>query len=176
MRIESASLKMQVFLAQPPSLEMTAIGLPRSLAPVLLLAASACGGNADAGRKTVFDPTMMSGPPVALPAEGVSDGAIEQPYAPLDRAEVGKPPYLGMTVLRGRVHLSRPKGWMVRDASNDPGHAYIRYVSPRAYSFAIYERSDAPARSAGAIFLESGTRPMWLGSGPRWSANGSPSR
>jgi hypothetical protein len=33
---------------------------------------------------------------------------------------------------------------MIRDASVDPGHAYLEYVSPNAYSFAVYERSDAP--------------------------------
>jgi len=34
---------------------------------------------------------------------------------------------------------------MIRGASVDPGHAFIQYVSPNAYSFGIYERSDSPA-------------------------------
>jgi hypothetical protein len=48
-------------------------------------------------------------------------------------------------VLRGGVRFSRPSNWTIRDASIDPGRAYIQYVSPNAYSFALYERSDAPS-------------------------------
>ena len=51
---------------------------------------------------------------------------------------------LDVTIVQGGVHLSRPKNWMIREASNDPGRAYIQYISPKAYSFAIYERPDAP--------------------------------
>jgi hypothetical protein len=36
---------------------------------------------------------------------------------------------------------------MIRDASDEAGHRFIRYVSPHAYSFAIYETSDAPTDS-----------------------------
>jgi hypothetical protein len=72
-------------------------------------------------------------------------GAFEQRYPPLDLGE--KPPnpeYLGYTVLRNGVHLSRPKNWTMRDGSNVPGQAFIRYISPNAYSFAIHERPESP--------------------------------
>lgn len=48
-----------------------------------------------------------------------------------------------MTVLRGGIHLSKPKNWILRDAGNQPGQAYVGYISPNAYSFAIYERPEA---------------------------------
>jgi hypothetical protein len=54
------------------------------------------------------------------------------------------PEYVGVTVLRGGVHLSRPSDWHIREANNDPGRAFIQYISPRALSFALYERSDSP--------------------------------
>jgi len=51
--------------------------------------------------------------------------------------------YVGVTIVRGGVHLSRPIDWHIREARNDPGRAFIQYISPRALSFAIYERSDS---------------------------------
>jgi hypothetical protein len=71
--------------------------------------------------------------------------AVERRYPPLDLAEaVPNPEYIGVTILRDGVRFSRPKNWTIREASNDPGRAYIIYVSPRAYSFAVYERADPP--------------------------------
>ena len=55
------------------------------------------------------------------------------------------PEYIGVSIVRGGVHLSRPKNWMMREASSEPGHSYIQYISPRAYSFGIYERPDGSA-------------------------------
>jgi hypothetical protein len=106
-------------------------------------AASACGGAAgapDAARNRTFYDWS-----VAVGGEGATND-YEQPYPPLDLAasRTGLP-YTGVTIVRGGVHLSRPKTWMIREASNDPGRAYIQYVSPRAYSFAVYERPDSPA-------------------------------
>ncbi len=54
------------------------------------------------------------------------------------------PQYIGVTVLRGGIHLSRPKDWLMRDADNTPGQAHVQYISPNAYSFAIYERPESP--------------------------------
>ena len=81
----------------------------------------------------------------AAAAGGTASSEIEKRYPPLDQAGTDPlPDYLGVTVLRNGVHLSRPKNWMIREASVDPGHAYIQYISPKAYSFAIYERPDSP--------------------------------
>lgn len=78
-------------------------------------------------------------------ASGDGSQQYEQRWPPLDLAESPTNlEYLGVTIVRGGVHLSRPKSWMIREASNEPGHAFIQYVSPRAFSFAIYERVDSP--------------------------------
>jgi hypothetical protein len=106
-------------------------------------AASACGGASgapDAARNRTFYDWS-----VAVGGEGATND-YEQPYPPLDLAASAKGlTYTGVTIVRGGVHLSRPKTWMIREASNDPGRAYIQYVSPRAYSFAVYERPDSPS-------------------------------
>jgi hypothetical protein len=45
---------------------------------------------------------------------------------------------------RRGIHLSKPKNWLLREGSNQPGQAYVGYISPNAYSFAIYERPESP--------------------------------
>jgi len=78
-------------------------------------------------------------------ATGEGATGFEQLYPPLDLIpDPPLPQYMGVTVLRGGVHLSRPKDWMMRDADNTPGQAHVQYISPNAYSFALYERPDAP--------------------------------
>jgi hypothetical protein len=80
------------------------------------------------------------------PTPGAPAPTLETQYAPLDRADTkGGPGWTGVSVLRGGVRFSRPSNWSIRDASVDPGHAFILYVSPSAYSFAIYERKDGPS-------------------------------
>ena len=70
---------------------------------------------------------------------------FEQRYPPLDLAEqTPNPEYIGVTVIGGSIHLSRPKSWIIRTASNKPEERYIEYVSPNEYIFAIYERVDSP--------------------------------
>ena len=118
--------------------------MPRPHALLWFFALGACGGAGEPPvRRTVFDPTAANVGSVDVTSNTIS--GLETAYPPLDRAETpGGPPWIGVTVLRGGVHLSRPSHWTIRDAGVDPGHAYIQYVSPNAYSFAIYERSDAP--------------------------------
>jgi hypothetical protein len=121
--------------------------IPRLRALLWALAVAGCGGAAEPPvRKTVFDPTAAAAAAGAAPVEvGTAGPTLEVPYPPLDRAEVkGGPAWVGVSVLRGGVRFSRPSNWAIRDASVDPGRAYIVYVSPNAYSFALYERSDAP--------------------------------
>lgn len=102
---------------------------------------TACSGAPDTAAKnrTFYDWT------VATSGDASAAAAFEQRYPPLDLA--GAPPmpeYLGYTVLRGGVHLSRPKNWMLRDANNEPAKAVAQYISPNAYTFALYERPDSP--------------------------------
>ncbi|HET9958728.1 MAG TPA: hypothetical protein VFQ61_29750 [Polyangiaceae bacterium] len=119
---------------------LSALARTRFVSSLLLASSlSACGGSVpeSATKNRVFyDWTTATS---SAPAE------FEQHYPPLDFA--GAPPvpeYMGVTVLRGGIHLSRPKGWLLRDASNQPGQAYVQYISPSAYSFAIYERPESP--------------------------------
>lgn len=102
------------------------------------LTATACGGGHS---ETVFDPAGSSGR--NAPVDVTSD-KLEVRYPPLDAAGAENEPWLGVSVLGGYVRFSRPSRWTIRDAGVEPGHAYIRYVSPEAYSFAIYERTDSP--------------------------------
>jgi hypothetical protein len=108
--------------------------------PLFLLcgALSACGGARDtAERNRTFYDWSSAGPGTTA--------QFEQRYPPLDFAErPPNPEYMGVTIVRGGVRLSRPKEWMVREASNEPARAYIQYTSPNAYSFGIYERPDSP--------------------------------
>jgi hypothetical protein len=70
---------------------------------------------------------------------------FERPYPPLDRkAQGGLPEYIGVSILGGTVHLSRPNTWRIRRASLTAERRYIEYVSPNEYLFAIYERTDSP--------------------------------
>lgn len=72
-----------------------------------------------------------------------SGHAVERPYPPLDKsADADNPEYVGVTVLEGTVHLSRPKSWQIRRVGIEPKRRFIEYVSPNEYVFAIYERLD----------------------------------
>jgi hypothetical protein len=98
-----------------------------------------CGGAPDSAAKnrTFYDWSVAS-------AGGASAGQFEERYPPLDLAEKApNPEFVGYTVVRGGVHLSRPKNWIVREANNEPGRSFIQYTSPKAYSFGIYERPES---------------------------------
>ena len=70
---------------------------------------------------------------------------FEQRYPPLDLGErAPNPEYIGVSVIGANIHLSRPKNWVIRTASNKPEERFIEYVSPNEYIFAIYERVDSP--------------------------------
>jgi hypothetical protein len=104
----------------------------------LALCPCACGGGQ--ASSTVFDPAgATNSAPVDLTSK-----RLEVAYPPLDAAGAEGEPWIGVSVLQGHVRLSRPSTWQVRDAGLEPGHTFIRYVSPNAYSFALYERTDDP--------------------------------
>ena len=114
------------------------------VAAILTSAATGCAEMAGYRRSTVFDPTAAVPGAAALDILSAAD-AVEAPYPALDRpASAGESGWIGVSVLGGGVRLARPHRWRVRDASLDPGRGMIRYISPSAYSFALYERSDAP--------------------------------
>jgi hypothetical protein len=70
---------------------------------------------------------------------------FEGRYPPLDWHEITPlPEYIGVSLLRGAVRLSRPKGWVLAYASNKPMERFVQYVSPNEYLFSIYERVDSP--------------------------------
>lgn len=110
-------------------------------AVILGLMAGCGGGPAASPPRTVFDPAGQSGNAVAV---GWVD--VERAYPPLDVAtSPAKERMTGVSILNDSVRLSRPSRWMIREASNDAGHTFVRYVSPRAYSFAVYQLSDDPS-------------------------------
>ena len=111
-----------------------------------LLITTACGGSAT--NRTVFDPTGG-----IAPVDVTASPDLEHPYSPLDSPDVpGSKGWIGVSVLRDSVHFARPRQWAIRDASLEPRHSYIRYVSPNAYSFGIYERGDGAGEAWGDIF------------------------
>jgi hypothetical protein len=105
------------------------------------LVLAACGGAPDTvARNRTFYDYATAGPR--------AQEAVERRFPALDLAESApNPEYIGVTILHDTVRFSRPKNWTIREASNDPGRAYITYVSPHAYSFAVYERGDPPGDS-----------------------------
>jgi hypothetical protein len=112
-----------------------------------LPAIAACGGGGASA--TVFDP---NGAKVA-PVDVATSNDVEHPFPALDSPDVpGGRGWMGVSVLGDHVRFARPRGWSVREASLEPGHAYVRYVSPNAYSFAIYERADGAGEAWGDIF------------------------
>ncbi len=101
-------------------------------------------------------PACASGPPPAAFENRVfynyddfvasGGGSVERPYPPLDQKErAGLPEYVGVSILGGSVHLSRPKSWKIRRISLTPERRFVEYVSPNAYLFSIYERNDSTA-------------------------------
>lgn len=71
-------------------------------------------------------------------------GEFEEAYPPLDLpAATPNVRYKGVTVLRHGIHLSRPSDWVLRDGDNTPGQAFVQYISPNAYAFAIHERPES---------------------------------
>jgi hypothetical protein len=112
---------------------------------MVVLGMSACGEPAKAPPTTIFDPSGSAASPP--PVDVATSGDIEKPYAPLDGSATDGERWIGVSVLRGGVRFTRPPGWTIRDASVEAGHSFVRYVSPRAYSFAIYERADSPQAS-----------------------------
>ncbi len=112
------------------------------LAPmkVVVVAASAlltlaCGGGPS--RQAVSNRTFYQYDLLA------SGHAVERPYPPLDKgAANGNPEYVGVSVLEGTVHLSRPRNWQIRRVGIQPRGRFIEYVSPNQYVVAIYQRED----------------------------------
>jgi hypothetical protein len=100
---------------------------------LLALNLAACGGaNRAAKNRTFYDWSL-----------GEGSGAFERQYPrldwPLNSADSA---FLGVSVLDDGVRFSRPRNWRIRSASRRPLEPFIHYVSPHAYSFAIYQRRD----------------------------------
>lgn len=69
---------------------------------------------------------------------------FETPYPPFNLPE-REPGYIGVKVIGGHVKLSRPRNWVIREASNRPHDRYIEYASPNQYVVAVYERLESPS-------------------------------
>ena len=105
-------------------------------AGVSVLTSCASGPDPVAFQNRTFYAYMFNG-------NALDASAFEQPWKPWDLPEQKpNPEYKGVAILNGKVHISRPVNWLIRDASNAPGQRYIQYSSPNEYVFAIYERED----------------------------------
>jgi hypothetical protein len=121
-------------------------GRAGALGIVAVLAATATGcGAPKSASTTIFDPAGATASPA--PVDIASTSGIEAPYPALDGSAAGGGRWVGIGLLHGAVRLSRPSNWTIRDASTDEGHSFVRYVSPNAYSFAVYERDDSASES-----------------------------
>jgi hypothetical protein len=109
-----------------------------------LVSTSGCGAPKSAST-TIFDPAGATASPA--PVDIASSAGIETPFPALDGSAAGGGRWVGVGLLHGAVRMSRPSNWTVRDASTDEGHSFVRYVSPNAYSFAVYERDDSAGES-----------------------------
>lgn len=77
----------------------------------------------------------------------VDPQAFEKAHPPLDLAKQEKeklPEYMGVAILGGTVKISRPKEWIIRNASNATGGRFVQYLSRNQYIFSVYERPDRP--------------------------------
>lgn len=103
---------------------------------VLVFSLGACGGATQGAKNRTFYDWSL----------GEGSAAFERKYPRLDWP-VNSPDtvFLGVSVLNGAVRFSRPRNWRIRSASRRPLEPYIHYVSPNAYSFAIYQRKDPAA-------------------------------
>ena len=117
----------------------------RSLS-LLLFALAASTAFAAAGCRSTPDPIAFNNRVFYQYDDPNADiNEFEQRYPPLDLAEKEPfPEYIGVTLLKGAVHLSRPKDWVLSYASNKPTERFVQYVSPNEYLFSIYERVDSP--------------------------------
>ena len=104
----------------------------------------ACGGPSHA---TVFDPTGAG-----MLVDITASPELERPFPAFDGPTADQERWIGVSVLRDAVRFSRPSRWTIRDASLEPDHSYVRYVSPDAYSFAIYERDDDTGRPWPSVY------------------------
>ncbi len=128
--------------APPPAPAAPKADAPKVDAPKVDAPADPTAGGKNAN-STVFDPTA-TGPAPSTPVDVVmANNVIEKPFASLDGACLGGQSCIGVSVLAGAVHFARPTRWSIRDAGVEQGHSFIRYVSPNAYSFALYERTDS---------------------------------
>jgi hypothetical protein len=103
------------------------------LSAVYLCACSGAPGVAEKNR-TFYDWST---------AVASTTGEFEEAYPPLDFSAAPLGRYKGVTVLRHGIHLSRPTDWILRDGDNTPGQAFVQYISPNAYAFAIHERPES---------------------------------
>jgi hypothetical protein len=107
---------------------------------VLGFAAGGCSSSppADAFQNKVFYQYDSLG-------NGVDARALETHYPPLDLGPTAPlPEYIGIGLMGGAIHMSRPRNWVIRAASGRAEHRFVEYVSPREYLVTIYELVDSP--------------------------------
>jgi hypothetical protein len=122
---------------------MLRAGVP-SLVPFLLAAASAAlSGCASGPEHVAFENRVFYQYDTLNPV--VAAKSLENRYPPLDKGEAPPlPEYMGISLMDGAVHISRPREWVIRAGSAEPEHRWVEYVSPNEYMVAIYELVESP--------------------------------
>jgi hypothetical protein len=119
---------------------MLRVGVPFLAAIVLVGALPGCASGPEhvAFENKVFYQYDTLNPAVAAKS-------LENRYPPLDKAEQAPlPEYMGISLMDGVVHISRPRDWVIRAGSTNREHRWVEYVSPNEYMVAIYETVEAP--------------------------------
>jgi hypothetical protein len=118
----------------------------RALAVALTLSASAAAaaGCASAPEHVAFENKVFYQYDTLNPA--IAAKALEAAYPPLDKQETPPlPQYVGISLMNGAVHISRPRDWVIRAGSTNAEHRWVEYVSPNEYMVAIYETVESPS-------------------------------
>ena len=124
-------------------LSMLRAGVTSVAVLVLTGATGALGGCASGPEHVAFENKVFYQYDTLNPA--VAQKALENQYPPLDKQEAPPlPQYIGVSLMDGVVHVSRPREWVIRAGSTNREHRWVEYVSPNEYMVAIYELVESP--------------------------------
>ncbi len=124
---------------------MPSVRFPRFRIATLagLASAALCAGCSSAPEPVAFQNRVFYQYDTLNPL--VAAKALETAYPPLDKQETPPlPQYVGISLMDGVVHISRPRNWVIRAGSVQREHRYVEYVSPNEYMVSIYELVDSP--------------------------------
>src|SRR5262249_48394853 len=123
------------------ALALALVGPPALVSLATALFAAGC---ASAPEHVAFENKVFYQYDTLNPA--VAAKALETAYPPLATQEARPlPQYVGISLMNGAVHISRPRDWVIRAGSTNAEHRWVEYVSPNEYMVAIYETVESPS-------------------------------